>query len=785
MKTRISFLNIILTIVSIVIANGFIQAQSIKGIVTDNNNTPIEYANIILSDLVEKTPINYAISDSTGFYSFTNLKSNKYLIEFSMIGFTNFTSDTIVISEKSKDNILNCNLQGGISLSEVSIVAKRPKIIERADKTIINLENTTNVGSNVLSVLKKVPGVIVSRNVISAKGQEISTILINGKNTNHLNMESVLNNINGDNIAKIEIIYQADATYEASGSGVILNVILKKNRLEGKNGYLGAMLGKTKPLDYSESFGFSYLKNRFNFLLSQYYSSKTWQETNTTNRIVGNEKYFQQSINDYKPQYSSISLDLDYFSNPKNTIGVYVGYNKFSNNWEGKSTVEVEEAINSITAISKSKQTTSKTQNYWSINPYYEFRWNKKKGDLLRADFRYIQHQSKEITQFSLIEQKQIEIIQPNNARTGSSDSYSFQFDFTKEINNSFSVASGLQHDKINLSSLFENFAQTSEQDFKIIEEITGVYTQLKYKSDKLNAKLGLRWEYSFTEGFNVGSSDKNTRKISQLFPSFSLSYPLSNKIRSSFSYSYRINRPDYSSLNPFQHFYDPLLSDSGNPKLKPEFTHSGRLNFSTNRNISLSASFKRTKGDIFELVEQDEQNKAIRRRLINIDRFDYLGLNLTLPYNISSNIEASTSLSARFQNYQSSLELFTNENSKWTYVFKQNFLIALPLELELEGAYWIASGRLNGLMETDWYSGAYFSISRTFMNDKIQFNLEFEDLIARGIRHKIEYEGINSNIVNQWNNYNLFLRLKYNFGSKFVKNAKRKRGSSGTERLN
>ena len=51
----------------------------------------------------------------------------------------------------------------GLELAEVSVVAQRPFIERRADRMIVNVENSIlAAGSNALEVLERAPGIVVS-----------------------------------------------------------------------------------------------------------------------------------------------------------------------------------------------------------------------------------------------------------------------------------------------------------------------------------------------------------------------------------------------------------------------------------------------------------------------------------------------------------------------------------------------------------------------------------------------------------------------------------------------
>ena len=89
----------------------------------------------------------------------------------------------------------------------------------------------------------------------------------------------------------------------------------------------------------------------------------------------------------------------------------------------------------------------------------------------------------------------------------------------------------------------------------------------------------GLRWENSNTKGTSTNTNEVRSRRISKLFPSASIDRKINDKFGANLSYSYRILRPSYNSLNAFVYYYDPYTFEQGNPNLKPEFTNSFQFN--------------------------------------------------------------------------------------------------------------------------------------------------------------------------------------------------------------
>ncbi|MFB0906939.1 MAG: TonB-dependent receptor, partial [Spirosomataceae bacterium] len=78
-------------------------------------------------------------------------------------------------------------------------------------------------------------------------------------------------------------------------------------------------------------------------------------------------------------------------------------------------------------------------------------------------------------------------------------------------------------------------------------------------------------------------------RNYLSLFPTFFLNQNISEDHSVRYSYSRRIDRPNYSQLNPFLFFLDPFTFEEGNPFLQPQFTDNLELTYTYKGSISLA----------------------------------------------------------------------------------------------------------------------------------------------------------------------------------------------------
>ena len=214
---------IISSILLIFVFSPSIAQYTIRGKVTENNKLPLPFANITLHPFGNEQLVKGVVSDNQGRYLFEDIAKGTYQIEVSVLGFESKKTEAFELNEnKTFVFTLEEEVQ---SLNEVIVKSKRPLIRQTAEKLVVDLENSEMINTNLQDVMRKIPGVLVTNNGISIAGNRGVKILINGKTTEYMDIETLLRDFPADNIAKIEVIEQPGSEYEASGSGAILDII--------------------------------------------------------------------------------------------------------------------------------------------------------------------------------------------------------------------------------------------------------------------------------------------------------------------------------------------------------------------------------------------------------------------------------------------------------------------------------------------------------------------------------------------------------------------------------
>ena len=766
-----------------------IQSQnSISGKVLDTENQPLAYANIVLYSINKDASPKGAVSDDNGSYQFENIPNGTYKIEVSMLG---FETKEIKEFELNSNKTFNITLkEESQTLNEVVVKSKRPVIKQTAEKLIVDLEKSEMLNTNLQDVMRKIPGVLVTNNGISIAGNRGVRILINGKTTEYMDVQTLLRDFPADNIAKIELVEQPGAEYEASGSGAIINIILKKNVRLGTHGSTRFWVGEDEGFEYGTGFSIASYKNKLNWQTSVNYSQPTWRDDLFLVRSVGNETYDQVTKEPYDPDNFNISGSLDYYINEKNSIGIGGRWNNRKSTRIARSTTVISDATNSNTLFSENSFDRDRVD--YNINPYYEYNSDTEK---LVIDFNFVDFTNDNTNTLSDLVGSTVPFTDRRYIQDGNYNIKTYRADYSKTFSENLKLSFGTRYADVatdnDLQSLLENnlgnfdLVANESSRFLIDETIFALYSKVNASFGQWSFSGGLRYEDSNTEGTsrfmdnNMLVEQVQQRPIKKLFPSASLSRKLTENLGASLSYSYRIQRPSYNSLNSFATFLDPFSAGEGNPNLKPSFTNNYQFNLTYDGQPFFTIGYSKTKDVIFQLIQQDNTTAQIRQREVNVENNTNWNFRLFAPLNFVKGLEGYTGFIVTHTDFQSST--YNVDLDKWNLFWFVQASYQLPWDINFEVSGNYGTGALEGQIDVDWLANLDASFGKTFMNDKLKVNLGINKVLNRGFVGTIDYGNGNANVESNGSRQNIQLRFVYSFGSQFGKK-KAKRNSSRDE---
>ncbi|MDO6812788.1 TonB-dependent receptor domain-containing protein [Tenacibaculum soleae] len=782
MKFTITTLLLFFTVTSV------FSQYNISGKITDSNKKALPYTNIILYKTGDEANPKGTISNDDGSYSLKNIAHGNYKITVSTLGFKTTKSKEFKLStNKTLNFTLN---EDNLTLNEVVINSKRPVIKQTAEKLVVDLEKSEMLNSNLQDVMRKVPGVLVTNNGISIAGKRGVRILINGKTTEYMDVETLLRDFPADNIAKIEVIEQPGAEYDATGSGAIINIILKKNVRLGTHGSVTGWIGEDEGFEYGTKVAIASYKNKLNWQTSLGHSKPTWRDDLFLVRTVDNQTYDQTTKSPYNPNRFNINGNVDYYINDYNSIGIGARLNtKKSDRITSSKTIIYD---TNLTNTLFSENSYDKHRVDFNINPYYEY---KSDTDKLIFDFNYINYKNDNINTLYDVAGSTLPFTDRRYKQDGKYTIKTSKIDYTKTFSDNLKVSIGGKYAIVNTNNDLQSFLENNSNEFELDQEsssqflvdetIFAIYSKINATSGKWSFSGGLRYEDSKTNGTSkfikngIPSTEIKKRPIQKLFPSASIGKKITEKLGTSLSYSYRIRRPSYGSLNSFEEYLDPFSAEQGNPNLKPAFTNNYQFNLTYDGQPFFTVGYSETDNVIFDLIKQNNITKQIRQQAVNVKNYTNWNFRLFAPLSFIKGVEGYTGFIVNNNSYNSAT--YNVALSKWNLFWFMQASYKLPWDVNFEMSGNYGTGALEDQIQVNWLAGLDFSFGKKFMNDKLKVNLGFNKMLNRGFNGKIDYGNGSAKVESNGSRQNIQLRLVYSFGSKFGKK-KSKRNASYEE---
>ncbi len=602
-----------------------------------------------------------------------------------------------------------------MQLQAVTITASKPTLRMDIDKKIFSVDkNIVSAGGTALDVMKNVPSVQVDIDGNVTLRNAPPQLYIEGRPTT-----LTLDQIPADAIESVEVITNPSAKYDASGGNAgILNIILKKNKKSGYNGNIRAGVDKYGAVNGGGDFNIR--QDKFNFSASLNSNQMKSKTTGTTDRLnyADTPQTLVNQINNNTTHGAFIfgKVGLDYFITNRTTLSI--GAVKVHGEFRPEEIIRISTDtfynngnVNSYRErISTGKRVFNASGLQLGMKQLFP-----KEGEELTADLNFFSGKNEGSSLYNTDY-----FAYSNGNKTGSTlqkvhnngtnQFLTIQSDYVLPMKSKSKLETGVRVQLRKVSNdNFNYIFKTSSNDYELIPSATSNYKN----SDNVYAgyvsftsaikdfgyKLGLRAESSAYEGTMTNSHQKfsNSYPVS-LFPSVFLSQKLKQKQEIQFSYTRRINRPNFFQLLPFTDYTDPLNISKGNSNLVPEFTNSMEVSysksFSGNNLLLASVYFKRSTNLITRY--QDKQydpvigGEVLINTFINANSSRAIGSELTSTNTVTKWWDMTTNINL----YNSKINTDNiNGNSQdaiwsWFGKFNNNFKLPKNFSAQLSATY-------------------------------------------------------------------------------------------------
>jgi outer membrane receptor protein involved in Fe transport len=743
--------------------------SKISGVIIDNTSKePVEFAAISIFRMPKDTLIGGVVSGAKGTFEIDKLRPGKYKMKIAFMGYKTFIIDTIFLKREETKNLGNIALENNQKqLKEVVVETQQDMVKNTIDKKVFDAEKLAVAnGGSANDVLAQVPTVSVDIDGnISLRGSGNVTILIDGRPSGISGggRAGVLAGIPASAIESVEVITNPSAKYDPDGMSGIINIVLKKNKLQGTNGSISQSAGTNNK--HNTNIAYSIRKNKINFYSNysfRYNERYGRGDVNRTTYVADTAIYLTQNNNsDNFNRNHSLKTGFDYNLSDKVTIGMNATINA-----ENKSEFELlnnnteNMSRQGISAFNRYSGTPNKgiAQDY-NIN--YRKKFSKPKQSLTiesnysknnnLTDARYRQENYREnyqdITPFWFYQ---------NNLSTSNFTINSNTLDYESPVLKSAKLECGLK----NINRVIDNdfFSETYSNSldefvaddslnnrFIFTEHIYAAYGSFAQTLGKWSFKGGLRAEQANTKSTLVNDNSNFINNYFNIFPTAYINRKISEKMELQLNYGRRINRPGVSQLSPFADYSNPLILRTGNPYLNPEYTHNTELAFLYNhKKINFSGSFyyRKTVGLIMRNISINGNNQTIVT-FTNLGSSDNMGLETVSRieffkwWNVTLNLNGFRTL-IRGTNQDGEIN---TSNLSWNVKMLSNMLLKNGWSLQLTAMYnarnILAQGVILPMSQID------FALKKDVLKGKGTLTLGVSDVMDE-MRFRVSTSGSN-----------------------------------------
>ncbi|WP_400075704.1 TonB-dependent receptor domain-containing protein [Winogradskyella sp. R77965] len=777
----------------------FAQDFSISGKVVDGNGSPIEFANVIISAENEEAFFKGTSTDEKGIFKLEVLTSTTYFIRISFIGYEEFEQKVVLSGNLDLRTIQLKEIPE--SLSEVTVIAKKPTTTRKPDRLIFNVENTALIEGSTLSVLKSTPGVIVSDGSINIKSAP-AAVYINNRRVQLTSDElmQLLENSPANSIKSIEVITNPPASYDAD-SGSVINIIMSKNLITGYRGSIQTNYTQGVFPRYNAATSHYFKNDKVNLNVNYSYTNqKINKDQDDTVNFLDNsneiEEIWQSNVNRNRwSETHNLNLNFDYYIDDNNTLsltstGLYTPYFKYQIRNKTNIADENQNFLSSFTANNLSRD------NKYNIgtNLIYKHDFENKASLSFNAHYTiydYERDQNVFQDEPGVINDSEFKTLANLNTNI-----ISGKVDYSWPVDETSNFDMGLKYSNVKTDSDITRLdiidgaevLNTDNTDvFKYDENVFAAYTNYSKTWDKWDLNLGLRVEQTNIEGESLTLSETNTQDYLNWFPNASLSHQISEGVSLYGSYKRSITRPSYTDLNPFTFFLNENMVILGNPNLVPSYRDHYKIGTNFMEHFTVEAYYMNYDGDIVELPRQNNQTNIVAITPTNLDKKVDYGFDFAFDYYLTDNwnIYAVTSFfniteESKFDDDFVKLIQWSNysELSNNVSLLKDN---SLDMSLSL---VWVGKSVLDLVTVEDRLFSS-FSVTKTFFNKKMNVFLSVEDIFNfQNEDYRIKYLNQSSRRYTDVDNRFIKFGLRYKFGNTKLNTNERSTDVEERERL-
>ena len=736
--------------------------QTIRGWITDEQRSPIEYANVIALSVRDSSLVTGAVTDNAGKFLLTlPANSNQVFLRVSGIGyeqrnvFLPLIADTLQLKAESETK----------TMEGVTVTAQRPKMAIRNDALV-----TTIIGSSLAKagsgndVLKRIPLLSGKEGSYSVIGRGAAVIYINNRK---ITDATEIERLNSSDIKDIEVITNPGARYDATVSAVIrIHTVRKVGDGFGFDARTSAYYWEN--WDTYNQLNMYYRRNGLELTAGSAYNiDNSLNKQTTTNKVQTANLWTNKWTSDsrFRNTNNNYTLSAAYEFNANHSVGARFFTNLLVGANNGSSIFSTDVLKNNVLFDHIESQISGNSTAIpnKSLSAYYVGKVGK-----IDIDFNTDYYYGRE-TEYRITTEQSANYA---NRTVTSAGIHTNKFFATKLVLShplfGGSLSVGNENTFTNHEQNYVNQENVVPSTASTIKERNNAFF-FEYSRPTPIGQLmaGLRYEHVNSDYYEQGVySPAHSRTYSQWFPSLTFATKI-KEVGLQLSYSAKTSRPSYRQLGTNVEYMNRFTRQSGNPTLKPETLHNITLVSSWNW-LTFVANYTQTHNKIMYWNEQESTDENITNlRYRNFKRFPALTLSITAAPRMGV---WSPQLILFCQKQWFDIERLGSklDLSKpiwgilWnnTFDFKDNWIAETRLKVTSKG--------ITENSELTRNNCAFnFSVRKAFLNDRLSVTVGVNDLFNRSANQLLLYtNNLSIDTKQEFDSREFYVTLRYKFNT-------------------
>ena len=731
----------------------------LKGVVVDEHNLPMPYANVTLLNPADSAMVGGGVTNESGRFVIP-LEQSRVIARISYVGYKT------VYRLCTRDNTGTIRMQRDITALKGTVVTAAKMQIEHdgANYTLRNLGGTImgNAGT-ALDLLRWTPGVIVDMN------EGISLIGRDGKTEVYIDNRKVTDNaqlkaVTSQNVKRVEVIREPDAQY-ASAADAVIKLYTHNPRNDNLGSSVINVLDIRRRVSNVTTLTIDGKQDKWSGNASLSYgrlNTKAFSNGLTTVAGDNGQQMFEKADStgytgggrDFK-----VFAGVNYALSPTSIIGAQYSGHSYQADIEQYTIQHTEQVMWSM------PQMTNQITRH-SLSASYQWQPSKNSQLLLIADYAASLHEDVEDI-YEFISTKGSPHIDANTIIKSYSIKNTNDYDIVTAtarynfISREWDNKTGVEWGYTGSTGIVlrNEVTQTSKRD----NDWLGLYYTLSKTWGQWRVNAGLRYEYDHT--WTQSNDARLNKTYHNLLPSASVGFTLRPDIDFTLYYRRTLRRPTYSELRPTSYYINSYQESSGNPLLQPSVTDRWALNANL-KGFTASVAYSVMDNAIQRIVEYMPSG-VIREYPINIKHSHAWSLDLGYNYvNPWLNLSVHSSEMLPHVTYPYLDGMRTEGDPFATLAVNAQFTVAKRYMLGCNVLYsspWTAGFSRNGSI-----MGVNLSAMTTLCKGRLLLGLTANDIFHRSMApwSKTHYMNVYHESHNNYDSRGISLMARWTFNT-------------------